>query len=224
MTAFTLVIGVPAAYLVAIFRHGLWNLDVVMKKTVQYGIVVGLTAGVGLVLLVVPAMFVGITGDLVPAVAIGAVLASVFLFVRTRARRLANRLVYGKRSTPYEVLSEFGERSAATYSLDDVLPRMAQLLGEATGAKAARVWLRSVTRCARKAPGPKARPRRPMYRSETTFRDFGEDTVFEVRHQGELLGALTVTVSPDDPMNPTKEKLARDMSAQAGTGAPERRD
>ena len=63
LTAFTIVLGVPAAYLVAIFRHGLWNLDVVMKKTVQYGIVVvGLTAGVGLVLLMVPALFVGIDG------------------------------------------------------------------------------------------------------------------------------------------------------------------
>ena len=116
LTAFTLVIGVPAAYLVAIFRHGLWDLDVVMKKTLQYGIVVvGLMAGVGLVLLVVP-VFAGVSGDIAPAIAIGAVLATVFLLVRTRAQRLANRLVYGKRSTPYEVLSEFGERVGGTYS------------------------------------------------------------------------------------------------------------
>jgi signal transduction histidine kinase len=40
--------------------------------------------------------------------------------------------------------------------------------------------------------------------------------MFDVRHQGELLGALTVTVAANDPMNPTKAKLARDMAAQAG--------
>jgi signal transduction histidine kinase len=45
---------------------------------------------------------------------------------------------------------------------------------------------------------------------------FGDDDAFEVRHQGELLGALTVSVAANDPMNPTKEKLARDMAAQAG--------
>ncbi|HET9672176.1 MAG TPA: sensor histidine kinase, partial [Actinomycetota bacterium] len=39
---------------------------------------------------------------------------------------------------------------------------------------------------------------------------------FEVRHQGELLGALTVTEAPDDPITPSKAKLARDMAAQAG--------
>ena len=203
LTAFTIVLGVPAAYLVAIFRHGLWDLDVVMKKTVQYGIVVvGLTAGIGLVLLVVPALFVGITGDLVPAVAIGAVLASVFLIVRTRARRLANRLVYGKRSTPYEVLSEFGERVGGTYSLDDVLPRMAQLLGEATGARAARVWLRIGDEMRQEGAWPEGAPAAPDVPVRDDVSDFGKSTVFEVRHQGELLGALTVTVSPDDPDEP----------------------
>ncbi len=217
LTAFTLVIGVPAAYLVAIFRHGLWDLDVVMKKTLQYGIVlVGLMAGVGLVVLVVPVLFVGISGDIAPAVAIGAVLAAVFLLVRTRAQRLANRLVYGKRSTPYEVLSEFGERVGETYSLDDVLPRMATLLGEATGAKAARVWLRIGDEMRQEGVWPEGAPAA----SDVPVRDdvpvFGEDAAFEVRHQGELLGALTVTVAPDDPMDPTKEKLARDMAAQAG--------
>ncbi|HEV2952287.1 MAG TPA: hypothetical protein VGZ51_09290, partial [Actinomycetota bacterium] len=87
LTAFTIVLGVPAAYLVAIFRHGLWDLDLVVKKTLQYGIVVvGLTAGIGVVLLLVPVVFVGIGGDtIVPAVAIGAVLAAVFLLVRPGA-------------------------------------------------------------------------------------------------------------------------------------------
>ena len=217
LTAFSLVVGLPAAYLIAIFRHGLWDLDVVMKKTLQYGIVlVGLMAGVGLVVLVVPVLFVGISGDIAPAVAIGAVLAAVFLLVRTRAQRLANRLVYGKRSTPYEVLSEFGERVGGTYSLDDVLPRMATLLGEATGAKAARVWLRIGGEMRQEAAWPEVAPTSPHVPVRDDVSDFGEDETFEVRHQGELLGALTVTVAPDDPMNPTKRKLAGDMAAQAG--------
>jgi signal transduction histidine kinase len=43
----------------------------------------------------------------------------------------------------------------------------------------------------------------------------GEDGV-EVRHLGELLGALSVTMPPSDPMNPSKERLVRDLAAQAG--------
>ena len=56
--------------------------------------------------------------------------------VRDRAQRFANRLVYGKRATPYEVLAEFSERMAGTYATEDVLPRMARILAEGTGASA----------------------------------------------------------------------------------------
>ena len=43
------------------------------------------------------------------------------------------------------------------------------------------------------------------------------DTVaFEVRHDGELLGALTLSPRANDPMTGTKERLVRDLAAQAG--------
>ena len=38
----------------------------------------------------------------------------------------------------------------------------------------------------------------------------------EVRHQGDLLGALGVVMPANDPMNPSKERLVRDLAAQAG--------
>ena len=42
------------------------------------------------------------------------------------------------------------------------------------------------------------------------------DHAFAVRHQGELLGALTVAVPPSDPLTPSQEKLLNDLAAQAG--------
>jgi signal transduction histidine kinase len=44
----------------------------------------------------------------------------------------------------------------------------------------------------------------------------GMDHAFAVRHQGELLGSLTVAVPPSDPLTPSQEKLLRDLAAQAG--------
>jgi signal transduction histidine kinase len=217
LTAFTLVLGIPSAYLVAIFRHGLWDLDVVLKKTVQYAILlIASFVVIGSVIVLPGILFLGLDADLLPGVAVGLVLAVVLAFLRVPARRLADRLVYGKRSTPYEVLSEFGERVGGTYSIDDVLPRMAQLLGEATGAKAARVWLRIGDVVRQEAAWPEATPTAPDAPVRDDVPDLGGDVAFDVRHQGELLGALTVTVAPDDPMNPTKEKLVRDMASQAG--------
>jgi signal transduction histidine kinase len=212
-------LGVPITCGVAILKHGLWDLDVVVRKTVQYGVLVaGFVLVLGIAVFLAPLMFIGVGGSVdVPTIAVAAVLAIGFTVVRSRARRWANRIVYGKRSTPYEVLSEFAERVGETYSTEDVLPRMAQLLGEATGARTARVWLRIGNELRAETSWPAEAPIAPgVSVGGDELPDLGDDDAFEVRHQGELLGALSVAMTAADPMNATKAKLARDMAAQAG--------
>jgi signal transduction histidine kinase len=115
------------------------------------------------------------------------------------------------------VLSEFSERVGETYSTEDVVPRMARLLGQATGAEAARVWLRVGSEFRPEAIWPAdADVRPPLVAGPESLPDFGDEAAFEVRHQGQLLGALTLAMPPDDPMNPTKDRLVRDLAAQAG--------
>src|SRR5207342_1165308 len=46
--------------------------------------------------------------------------------------------------------------------------------------------------------------------------DVDGEALVEVRDRGELLGALSVAMPPSDPMNPSKERLIRDLAAQAG--------
>ena len=122
-----------------------------------------------------------------------------------RARRFADRVVYGKRSTPYEVLAELGERLGETYAADDVLPRIARVLGEGVGATRARVSLRVEDDL------------RPVATWPTDATAEGEDDLtVEVRHQGDPLGALSVSMPANDPMDPTKERLMSDLAAQAG--------
>src|SRR5206468_12459728 len=107
------------------------DIDVVLKKTVVFAIVVIVLTGIYFVAIALTAG--GVVG--------GLLIAFTLRPVRDGARRVADRLVYGKRATPYEVLAEFGGRIGDTYATDDVLPRLAQLLREATGAHEARVWL-----------------------------------------------------------------------------------
>ncbi|MDQ3210713.1 MAG: sensor histidine kinase, partial [Actinomycetota bacterium] len=130
--------------------------------------------------------------------------ALVFQPVRTRARRFADRVVYGKRATPYEVMATFGDQLAGTYSADDVLGRTARVLGEGVGADRARVWLAVDDDLREVAAWP----------DDALERD--DDLTTEVRHQGEILGALSVAMPANDPMHPSKERLVRDLAAQAG--------
>jgi signal transduction histidine kinase len=149
--------------------------------------------------------------------------AAVILFVltfnpvRRRARKLAERLVYGPRATPFEVLSEFSERVGETYSIDEVLPRMAQLLAASTGATETRVWLRTDRRLVPVAGWPADLPStedRELTGDELPA--FEDVSSFPVTHQGDLLGAITLRLHANDPMDPTKERLVNGLASQAG--------
>lgn len=220
-TGFALVgIGVPAAMGVAILKYRLYDLDIVVKKTVVFGIVAVFITAVYLALvLAIPTLVVGTgadTGINFVAVAGTLVVAIAFNPVRERARRVADRLVYGKRATPYEVLSEFADRLADVYSTEDVLPRMAKLVAESTGAAEVRVWLRVGDELLPTAAWP------ADLHTATSLPIRGDALpslpghAVPVRHQADLLGAITLEMPPSDPMTASKGKLVQDVAAQAG--------
>jgi signal transduction histidine kinase len=212
----SLGLGIPAAIGFALLRYGLWDLDVVLKKTLVAAILVVLITGASLLaLLIAGGLVVGPVRDEPALVLVAGFLIGAIAWPLLRlARRIADRLVYGGRATPYEVLTEFSGRMAETYSTEDVLPRTASILGAGTGAEAVTIWLfvGGEFRPAAGWPGD-LRPNEP--RPSPALADLDPGT-FEVRHQGELLGAITVRMPANDPMNPSKERLIRDLASQAG--------
>ncbi|MGQ0669722.1 MAG: histidine kinase, partial [Actinomycetota bacterium] len=216
------VIGIPVAAAVAILRYRLYDLDVVVKKTVVFAVVAAIMTGIYILAVVaIPAAVLGTggtTGLDAPTLIVAVLLVVTFPWVRARARRFADRVVYGGRAAPSELLSEFSDRLAETYSTEDVLPRMAHLLGTSTGATEVRVWLRVAGELRPVTAWP------PDALAATALRISGDElpsfeertAAFPVRHQGELLGAFTVATRANDPMNPSKERLVRDLAGQAG--------
>jgi signal transduction histidine kinase len=205
LLAAVIVIGVPAAYLIAILRYHLWDLDVVIKKALIFAFVAGALTLVSIgVVALIPALLVGsgLTSWERGLFIVGIAIGTLFGPLRRLARRLADRVVYHTRATPYEVLTEFGGRVGETYATDDVLPRMAQILARGTGASCARVML-----------GLGAERREAASFGDA---DRLRDLVVPVVHQGDELGALEVTMPANDPLDPSREKLVRDLAAQAG--------
>jgi hypothetical protein len=128
---------------IAVLRHRLYDIDRLITRTLVYGLLTALATTVYLTIVVGIGTLAGSRGkpNLFLTIVATAVIAVVFQPARDRSRRLANRLVYGKRATPYEVLSAFSQAMAGA-STDDSLLRMARLVVEATGAVQATVWLR----------------------------------------------------------------------------------
>ncbi len=208
---------IPIAIGIAVLRYRLYEIDVVVRKAV---IVAAMTA-------LFTVVYVSIVGGIGAAVgaastpalsfAAAAVVALLFQPALARARRFADRVVYGKRATPYEVLSAFSERVAETYADEDVLPRMAHVLADAVGADRSDVWLRIGEQLTVSASWPSDAaplPARRMTGDEIPA--LPSDAAFPVEHQGELLGALTVEMPANDPLDPARSKLVEDLASQAG--------
>ena len=101
--------------------------------------------------------------NLVLSIVATALVAVAFQPVRSRAQRLANRLVYGERATPYEVLSEFSDAWRAPSPPTTCCPGWPRDPAEGTGGERADVWLRSTTElrpAARGRPTPTSEPDR----------------------------------------------------------------
>jgi len=199
----------PISIAIAVLRYRLYDIDVVINRALVYGalaafitaVYVGIVVGLGALI------NSGGRPNLALSILATAVVAVAFQPVRTRVQTLANRLVYGYRATPYEALTTFSHRVAGAYANEDVLPRLAQVLAQGTGATVTSVWMR-------RAGEPVAAATWPP--SESALGITVADRVVEVRHQGETLGELTVKKRPGEPFTPVEEKLLDDLAAQAG--------
>src|SRR5438876_5734414 len=106
---------------------------------------------------------------------------------------------------------------AGTSSVEAVLPRTARILGEATGAVRADVWLRVGAELHATGSWPSAPEGDRVPFADTEAPEVpGASCVVVVRHQGESLGALSVQKAPGDPVTPAEAKLLADVAGQAG--------
>jgi signal transduction histidine kinase len=124
-------VGIPVAAGIAILRHHLYDLDLVVNRTAVYG---GLTA-------CVIATYVAVVGVLgvvfqqrgglgASLVATGLV-AVLFQPLRDRLQRAVNRLLYGDRAEPYAAITRLGQRLETSLAPDAVLPTVVDTVAQA---------------------------------------------------------------------------------------------
>jgi signal transduction histidine kinase len=206
-----------AAIGIAVLKYRLYEIDVVIGKAVLYGslavfitaVYAGLVVGVG--------TLAGGRDRTLLAAAAAAVVAVAFQPVRQWAGRLANRVVYGRRATPYQVLSDFAQRIGGAYSSQDVLPQMTHIVAAGTGAERVVVWLRVGDQLRPEASSGGSPEAAPLPVDGHALPALpGADLSVPVAHGGDLLGAISIKMPRSEPLRPAGQQLVADVASQAG--------
>jgi two-component system NarL family sensor kinase len=200
------LLALPAAAAIAILRHRLYDIDVVIARSVVYG---GLTAGVvGGYAAIVAVLGLVLdrhrSGFAVSVLASGAV-ALAFGPLRARLQRAAERLVYGERSDPYRVLTGLGHRLEAAVDPDAVLPAVVATVTGALRLPHAAIDLHG-------ADG--------LLRVAETGTPVGTPLELPLVHHGQEVGRLSVSPrGPAESFTAGEAELVAAVARQAGVAA-----
>jgi signal transduction histidine kinase len=211
---------VPVVAGVAIVTYRLYDIDVVINKTLVVGAMaavitagyVAVVAGVG--------RLVGVpTGPnpVLPLVAT-AVLAVAFEPVHRRVQRGADRLVYGNRPTPYEALARLPSRLGEG-ERGDPFVELASAVADGVGAAEVTLWVGPADEMVAVASWPPRSGDDMLAGVPRAFSALGDgDGTYAraITHRGVLRGAVTLTKAPGEALGTAEARLLGDLAAQAG--------
>ncbi|MDZ4828492.1 MAG: hypothetical protein SGJ13_18790 [Actinomycetota bacterium] len=195
---------VPLALVMGILRYRLWDIDVLISRTL---LSVGLAAFIGLVyvtFVVVLGHGIGGAGSAGLKILATAIAAFAFEPVRERLSRFADRLVYGERATPYEVMAEASDRLAGAISVEEILPRIAEATVKGVGGVAGQVT----------AFLPGGGSRTVEWPAGGLVDSF--PFVVPVMYGGDEVGEIAIATAHGERLRPEDEELLTALAAQAG--------
>jgi signal transduction histidine kinase len=199
------------SYGIALAKYRLYDVDVVINRTLVLAVLAGfITLTYALVVVGVGQLVGGDEDGLALPIAATALVAVAFEPVRLRAQTWANRLVYGERATPYEVLSDLTARLAGAEEGQGILGRMATLILEGTGAERVTVWLGGT-------PGG-IEPSATAGSDSSGLKEpeLDADEVFPVHHDGEVVGVFEVVKPRGSSLSTAERSLIADLAGSAG--------
>jgi len=132
---------IPVAIIYGILRHRLFDLDLVVRKSVVYGAASLLIAAAYAVIAATPGLMLANRVPVTLAVVITIVAALAFQPLRRRLESAVSRRLFGDRVRQYQLLKNLGTTMEQTAELDELLPRLAGAVRDGIGASWVRVRL-----------------------------------------------------------------------------------
>ncbi|MCB0212328.1 MAG: hypothetical protein KDJ52_23505 [Anaerolineae bacterium] len=192
----------PIAIAIAIFRYKLWNIDVIINRTLVYG---GLTLTVVLIYILTVGglgLLFQTSGNFVISLLATALIAIAFQPVRERLQRGVNRFMFGQRDDPYAVLSHLSQQLQTTAVPTETLTSIVETIAATLKLPYAAIELiEQETQVGQAAVGE------PL----------GETVELPLRYQKETVGRLLVSPrAPGEKFTIKEQQLLADIAAQTG--------
>jgi GAF domain-containing protein len=199
--SFLAVLAVPVCITIAMLLGNLFDVDLVISRTLVYAVLSLAVAGVYLGIVGAVGFVVGSQSTRAGPLVAATVIAVLFGPLRSRLQSRVRRLVYGLRAEPYEALTELGRQLATSTPEDDVPARLVSTI---------------------------RRTLRVPYVALAVGDDGGFPVTAEsgipaphrlglpVLHQGEQVGMLLVGHDERSRLSPADRSLLVDLCSQAG--------
>jgi hypothetical protein len=126
-----LLLLLPVSVGIAILRYRLWDIDLIIKRTLVYSTLTAFVVGVYVLVVGYLGAIFHSNGNLLISLIATGMVAVAFHPLRDRLQRGINRLLYGLRDEPYVVLAGLGQRLQTTLDPAAVLSTIVATVKEA---------------------------------------------------------------------------------------------
>lgn len=142
--AFVEMLLFPIAFAVAILRYRLFEIDRIVRRTVSYTLVVGVSAVVFAAIAVGLPQLLGLTEDSPPLLVAGATLTVAALFnpLRRRVQSTVDRRFNRARYDAQREVERFAERLRTRLQLDDLPGEVIGVVAQTVQPASATLWIR----------------------------------------------------------------------------------
>jgi signal transduction histidine kinase len=200
VAAFAMLV-VPVFTYIAILRYNLYDIDVVINRTLVYGALTACIVGIYVLAVVALGALFQAQGNLGVSLLATGLVAVLFQPLRSRLQRGVNRLMYGERDDPYAVVSRLGRRLESTLAPDTVLPTLVETIAQALKLPYAAILLNE-------GEG---------FRTAATYGSpLGEPETLPLVYQREEIGRLVLSPrAPGERFSDADRSLLEDLARQA---------
>jgi len=196
---------IPLSIGVAILRYRLWEIDLLINRSLLYGLLTTIVVSLYLLVVVSLSALFQVQGNLLISLLAAGLVAVLFQPLRGRLQHLVNRLMYGERDDPYKVISRLGKLLETMLTPDAVLPTIVETVAQALKLPYVAITLHQSGE----------------FTSATAYGELKDELirlplVFQTEQVGELILAPR---APGESFTPADRRLLDDLMRQAGMAA-----